>query len=319
MKTSASHLAHGLLTTRVPPSIFSRFYYTGPLPDDQVSLTWLGAAGFRVEFRGAVLLLDPFVSRPGLRRSLAWPLEPDDRAIARHAPRADVIVCGHSHHDHVMDVPHIARATGARVLGSSSSYNLCRSRGLPESQLVHLEAPATVQEGPFRVTVRPSIHSPGALDRILAGKIGPGARSPLRMGQYRSDTTFGVLVEVGDAEAAHGPLTLFHLSSAAYLHETTMGLGCDVLLPAIVARQHSEDFTEGLLRALQPKVVIPHHFDDFFAPMTRPVRQVPRADVQGFLAEVQRSGVEVDPLVLRKLGTVRFSLDGAVTKSDSGA
>ena len=318
MDKSASHLTHGLLTTRVPSGLLSCFYYTNPLQDDQVSLTWLGTAGFRLEHRGKVLLLDPFVSRPGLRRSVLGRLTPDTRAISRYAPHADVIVCGHSHHDHVLDVPDIARATGAKVLGSRSSYNLCRSHGLPENQLVHLQAPRTVEVGPFRITVRPSIHSQGLLNKILSGEILPGSRSPLRMRQYRSDTTFGILVEIGDPNGDQGPLSLFHLSSADYLHETTMGLRCDVLLPAIVARQNHPDFTRDLLQALKPRVVIPHHFDDFFAPMDHPVREMPKADVVGFLAEVQRSGVAVDPLVLRKLGTVRFKLDGSLVESDQG-
>lgn len=318
MDTSASHLAHGLLTTRLPSDLLSRFYYSSPLPDDQVSLTWLGTAGFRLEHRGKVLLLDPFVSRPGLRQSVLRRLEPDARAISRHAPRADTIVCGHSHHDHVMDVPHIAQATGAVVLGSSSSYNLCRSHGLPESQLVQLQAPQTVEVGPFRITVRPSTHTPGMLDRMLGGRILPGARSPLRLRQYRSDITFGVLVEVGDLGGGGRPLRLFHLSSAAYLPETTEGLRCDVLLPAIVARQHSPDFTRDLLAALQPGLVIPHHFDDFFAPMDTPARQMPRADVEGFLSEVQRCGVPATALVLRKLGAVRVTLDGSLVVSEQG-
>jgi len=137
--------------------------------------------------------------------------------------------------------------------------------------------------------------------------------------QYRSDTTFGVLVEIDPPADGGEPLRLFHLSSADYLHETLMGLRCDVLLPAIVARQPRADFTRDLLEALRPSVVIPHHFDDFFAPMDRPVRQMPRSDLAGFLAEVQRSGVPATPLVLRKLGTVRLTRDAVPVESDQGA
>ncbi len=317
METSASHLLHGLVSGPVPTSLLSRFYYTSPLPDDQVSLTWLGTAGFRLEHRGRVLLLDPFVSRPGLRRTFVGRLVPDEHAAARYAPRADYIVCGHSHHDHVMDVPTIARATGATVLGPASAYNLCRSLGLPESQLVRLEAPSTTELGPFRVTVRPSAHTPGALTRALSGQIRPGVRAPLRIRQYRSDTTFGVLVEVGAGQGER--LRLFHLSSADYLPETIMEPGCHVLLAAITGRHNHADFTRDLLGGLRPAVVIPHHFDDFFAPMEQPVRELPGADLAGFFEEVRRAGSQASPMALRKLGTVRFTMNGQPVESDPGA
>lgn len=317
MDTSASHLFHGLVAGPVPTSLLSRFYYTGPLPDDQVSLTWLGTAGFRLEHRGTVLLLDPFVSRPGMRRTFIRRLVPDERAVARYAPRADFIVCGHSHHDHVMDVPSIARSTGATVLGPPSAYNLCRSLGLPENQLVRLEAPSTTELGPFCVTVRPSAHTPGALTRALYGQIRSGVRAPLRIRQYRSDTTFGILVEVGADQGE--PLRLFHLSSADYLPETITGPGCHVLLAAITGRHNHADFTRDLLHGLRPGVVIPHHFDDFFAPMEHPVRELPSADLAGFFEEVRRAGEAATPMALRKLGTVRFTMDGRPVESDPGA
>ena len=319
MKPLLSRLAHQLFTDRLPSRLLSRFYYTAPLPGDQVALTWLGTAGFAVEYQGRVLLLDPYLSRPGLRASVAGVLRPEGAAVARVTPAADVIVCGHSHHDHIMDVPTIAQRTGATVLGSESSCNLCRSHGLPDARLVQLNAPQTEQLGPFRITVRPSIHARGPLNRIpLVGRIPSGTRAPMPIRGYRSDTTFGVLVEIGLDVDGREPLRLFHLSSADFLPETLSGLRCDVLLPAIVSRQRRDDFTGELLRALQPRVVIPHHFDDFFAPLGEPVRQLPGADVEGFLDEVHRSRVETSVLVLRKLGKVRFGLDGQVVESDPG-
>ena len=49
-------------------------------------LSWLGTAGFIIESRETTLLVDPFITRPGLRR-IVKPFVPDDVAIARHVPR----------------------------------------------------------------------------------------------------------------------------------------------------------------------------------------------------------------------------------------
>jgi hypothetical protein len=46
-------------------------------------ISWLGTAGFIIESRETTLLVDPFVTRPGLER-IARPFVPDDVAIARH-------------------------------------------------------------------------------------------------------------------------------------------------------------------------------------------------------------------------------------------
>jgi L-ascorbate metabolism protein UlaG (beta-lactamase superfamily) len=104
-----------------------------------IRVTWLGTAGFAIEHAGTVVLLDPYVSRPSLWRCLRAPLVSDADAVARYAPRADAIVAGHTHFDHVLDVPAIARATGAVVYGSRSCAALCRAEGLPASQVVDVE------------------------------------------------------------------------------------------------------------------------------------------------------------------------------------
>lgn len=305
-------LVHSLLTTPTPEELLSRFYYAGPVPDDQVALTWLGTAGFSVEHQGQVMLVDPYVSRPGMRRSLTQPLVSHVPAIERWAPRADLIVCTHSHHDHIMDVPEIARRTGAQVVGSRSSCNFCRASGVPESQVLDLTAPQTVEFGPFRVTVRASIHGRAVLNRVpLEGSIPADVRTPLRMKQFRNDETYGVLVEVGQGDHR---LKLFHLNSADFTDQTTEGLSCHVLLPCLVGRHRRAGFTAELLQALRPGVVIPHHFDDFFQPLDSDLRQLPKADLAGFFDEVAASGVPCRVAPLNLLGRVRFTLDGELVE-----
>src|SRR5689334_14481219 len=97
-----------------------------------VRVTWLGTAGFRIEHEGTTILIDPYLTRAPIWRCVAGPLRSDALAIARHAPRADAIIAGHTHFDHALDVPSIARLTGARVFGSRSCAALCRAEKLSE-------------------------------------------------------------------------------------------------------------------------------------------------------------------------------------------
>src|SRR5688572_19777531 len=108
----------------------------GTLSGAAVRLSWLGTAGYVIRTDETTLLVDPFVTRQGLRRLLK-PLVPDDLAIARHIPRrVDAVLCGHSHYDHAADAPRIAKVTKAKLVGSASTCAWGRAEGLAENQLV---------------------------------------------------------------------------------------------------------------------------------------------------------------------------------------
>ncbi len=295
-------LAHGWLMKPLRRDIFSRFRYTEPLPDDQIQVTWLGTAGIALQARGRTLLLDPNVSRPSVRHSLTRRLVADMDAIRRYVPRADGIVCGHAHHDHIADVPDIARVTGAKVIGSSSTANVCRGHGLSSNQILEVKAPQTVELGPFRITLRPSIHGKAIRGRIpLEGHIPPGTKPPLRLNQYRCGDTYGIHVEILDADG----LSLFHLGSGDFFPETLEGLRCDVLTPCLYGREHHADYTRELIANLRPRVVIPNHFDDFMRPMDHPIREIMGADLAAFRREVIDSGAPCRLVVLDLMGSFR--------------
>src|SRR5258706_14332547 len=82
-----------------------------------VRIRWLGTAAHVVETDTTTLLIDPFLSRPRLWRLVGTRLRPDEAAVrARLPPRVDAVLCGHSHFDHLLDAPLIARLTGARLV-----------------------------------------------------------------------------------------------------------------------------------------------------------------------------------------------------------
>src|SRR5262249_53105787 len=143
------------------------------VPDGEgsVRVRWLGTAGFSIEHEGTVVLIDPYITRASLGRCLVQRLEPDHDAIARHVPRADAIVLGHTHFDHALDVPAIAARTGAMVFGSRSAAILCRVAGIPEARVRDVERapgsePVVAEVGPFRLRFVPSAHS-----RFLFGRV----------------------------------------------------------------------------------------------------------------------------------------------------
>ncbi|HTE05530.1 MAG TPA: MBL fold metallo-hydrolase [Planctomycetota bacterium] len=104
------------------------------------TLTYLGVAGWSLSDGQHVVLVDPYFSRPALDGGL--PVAPDEEAIARLAPpAADLILVGHSHVDHVLDAPSVARRTGAQILGSVSTAHDAHACGLPAERIIAWRAP----------------------------------------------------------------------------------------------------------------------------------------------------------------------------------
>ena len=73
-----------------------------------MKITYLGHSGFRIEAADQILLLDPW-----LRGNPVFDEANFDAAIAG----ATHILVSHGHSDHAADVPEVAKATGATVVG----------------------------------------------------------------------------------------------------------------------------------------------------------------------------------------------------------
>ena len=87
------------------------------------------------------MLVDPYVTRfrTGLFTGAFDPttrLRTDKPLVRRHAGTPEVICVTHTHWDHLNDVPFLAKATGARVIGTETTYHVLRSFGVDAAQLV---------------------------------------------------------------------------------------------------------------------------------------------------------------------------------------
>ncbi len=251
---------------------------TGP-----VKLRWLGTAGYELTCEGTTLLIDPYFTRVGMRWLLRGVARPDEARLERELPHADGVVVGHSHFDHVMDVPSIARRTGATVYGSQSTWNLCRAAGLPEDQLVACSGGETFEVGPFRVTMVRSEHSRFAFGRIpYQGDIPCTCELPLELSGYRCGQVFGISITVGDTR-------LYHMGSAELIDDAVPpeARDVDVFLMGISGRHHTERYVPRAIRALSPGLVVPMHYDNFFRSYDAPMRLLPLTRFARFVDEVR--------------------------------
>jgi L-ascorbate metabolism protein UlaG (beta-lactamase superfamily) len=136
-----------------------------------ITLDWLGCATFRLTIGDLVLFLDAFIDRA--------PGAPPVGISTAQVDRADFILVGHSHFDHLWGAERIARNTGATVIGSHESIRLMRDEEVPEEQCIAVAGGERVRlSDDVTVCVFPSQHSciwarmTGGADEVCLGDMG---------------------------------------------------------------------------------------------------------------------------------------------------
>jgi L-ascorbate metabolism protein UlaG (beta-lactamase superfamily) len=278
--------------------------YTAPVdePDATVTLRYLGTAGFVVTAGQHTVVLDPYVSRPGPLASLR-PLVPDADLIARILPRADDVVIGHAHHDHVLDAPVLCAQTGARFIGSPSACNVARAAGLPERQLLETRGREDIPSGPGMLRGLPSRHGRVYFGRVpMPGNIDTPPPWPPRLFHLRHGLVLNWLVEMGGVR-------IVHVDSADFIDREMADVGkTDIACLCAIGRKYSPGFVRRAVELLQPRYVMACHWDLFLTPYDAPPRLLPGVDLPGFMDEVRAAGST--PLLMPFEGTIRLAPRG---------
>lgn len=258
--------------------------WTGAALPPGLELTWIGTAGFRLAYQGTVLWIDPYVTRLPLRDfALRRVVPASGEAIERWIDRADAILVGHTHFDHALDVPAIARARGCRVYGSASLEHLMGLHGLAD-RAVRVEPKRVYEVGPFRFHFVPSVHSKLQLGLGVpyAGELTCEHIDGLTAQAYRCGQVWGIAIEVAG-------IRLYHQGSADLLEDEIVDRGVDLFLCGISGRRFTPHYLERIVRALEPKVIVPMHYDDFFRPLDAPTRFSFNVNLTGFADEARHA------------------------------
>jgi L-ascorbate metabolism protein UlaG (beta-lactamase superfamily) len=234
------------------------------LPDG-LEVEWLGVSGYRISAEGKTLFVDPYLSRVPfadlLRRRSALP---DPAALDRfvHAPGEVVgVLVGHTHFDHAVDAPAIARRYGCKAYGSDSLATLMGLHGLAK-QTVEVEPYLTYELGPFEVSFTPSVHSKLLLGLAVPydGDLTCEHLDGLTPGAYRCGQVWGISIKVAG-------LSFYHQGSANLIDEAVRERDVDVFLAGVAGRNFTDDYWRRIIPRLDPKVVVPTHYDNFFRPL----------------------------------------------------
>jgi len=246
---------------------------------DALSVTWMGVATLLIDDGSSALMTDGYFSRPSLAKVAAGTVAPSparvDGCLARaKVSRLAAVIPVHTHIDHVLDSALVADRTGAQLVGGQSAANVGRGYGLPENRIVVAVGGQPIQLGTYEITLVESHHCPP--DRY-PGVIGEPLITPVKAAAYRCGESWSTLVHhrptgrrlliQGSAGFVEGALA-GHRADAVYLSVGQLGLQ---------PRSYLVDYWTETVRAVGARRVILIHWDDFFRPLTKPLRALPYA------------------------------------------
>lgn len=246
---------------------------------DALSVTWMGVATLLIDDGSSAVLTDGYFSRPSLAKVAAGKVAPSparvDGCLARaKVSRLAAVIPVHTHIDHVLDSALVADRTGAQLIGGQSAANVGRGYGLPENRIVVAVDGQPIQLGAYEVTLVESHHCPP--DRY-PGVIDEPLITPVKASAYRCGESWSTLVHhrptgrrlliQGSAGFVKGALA-GHRADAVYLSVGQLGLQ---------PRSYLVDYWAETVRAVGARRVTLIHWDDFFRPLTKPLRALPYA------------------------------------------
>jgi L-ascorbate metabolism protein UlaG (beta-lactamase superfamily) len=256
-----------------------RFDVPAAEPDSPLSATWMGVTTLLLDDGSSALMTDGFFSRPGLARIAAGKLSPSAARVDGCLAQAKVyrlaaVIPVHAHFDHAMDSALVADRTGAQLVGGESAANVGRGHGLPEERIVVAVSGEPISLGAYEVTLIESHHSPP--DRF-PGVIDAPLTPPVKVSAYRCGEAWSTLVH-------HRPTgrRLLIQGSAGFIKGALAGQRAEVVYLGVgqlgvLPPSYLEDYWSETVRAVGARRVILIHWDDFFRPLSKPLRALPYA------------------------------------------
>jgi L-ascorbate metabolism protein UlaG (beta-lactamase superfamily) len=237
-----------------------------------VSLKWFGTDGWEITFGNKTILIDPWFGRfdSGFfagKFNPNTPLTTDQGLIDKQITKADHILVGHGHWDHLADLPYIAKKTGAMVIGSETHGNVLRAAGVAEKQIVQVKGGELMQFDGYSIEVFPGLHSLGPIKKyaVPGHLVSVPAAPPTKVGDMPEGDSLIYMITIG------GKYSIFSMSTANFVERAIAGLKPDVALMASIFYTQIHDFTPRLMKALGfPKLILPTHWDNFEKPFSEP-------------------------------------------------
>jgi L-ascorbate metabolism protein UlaG (beta-lactamase superfamily) len=253
-----------------------RKYYLSPSDEEPksgtVKVTFLGTTTLLFDDGETQIMTDGFITRPSVLK-VVGKIETDKKVVDAALKRVKVdrlkaLFVAHSHFDHALDAAYVVQKTQARLYGSASTLNIGRGGELRDEQMVLFEPGKEVTIGKFTVTVLESKHSPPikGINDDLGKTIDKPLKQPASARDYKEGGSFDFLIK-------HGDRAMLVKASASYVEGALDKVRADVLFLGTAGlgtqtREVQNAIYDQTVRKVQPRLVVPIHWDNFFQPLS---------------------------------------------------
>lgn len=265
------------------------------------TLDWLGCATFRLTVGNLVVFLDAYIDRVPSAQPTGITID--------EITRADWIVIGHSHFDHLYGAERIAQTTGATIIGSYETVRIMEAQGVPAQRLLPVAGGEKIRLCPdVTVSVYPSQHScvwsqspMPAADQVCLGELGVTYQEQqerlkalwAHLGSLSEEVVAHLKAAAQGARGDGGVLLyLFETPEGSLLYQDTSGhwsgilqnLRPDVAILAAAGRGNIDgepiqgtlaEFVARQANLLRPRRVILSHHDDWLPGFSRAIDTQP--------------------------------------------
>jgi L-ascorbate metabolism protein UlaG (beta-lactamase superfamily) len=116
-----------------------------PAGPSTLAIRWTGFANFELSYKGQIMLLDAYFDRGSLFPPLGFK--------AADVTRANAILIGHGHHDHMSDAASVGIRTGATIVGAPLTTAKLLSQKVDPQKIRTLSGRESIvmEFGPFKV------------------------------------------------------------------------------------------------------------------------------------------------------------------------
>lgn len=243
-----------------------------------MKVTYLGTTVLLFDDGKDQILFDAHVTRPSINKAFLHRLKTNEALVnhiikLHHIDRLRAIFISHSHYDHILDASYFAKVCGADAYGSESALNVLRGGNVPEEKLNLYHPFQKFTIGNFTITVLPSCHSKAHFYNNDLGKtIDKPLVQPARKRSFKEGGSYDFIVE-------NQGKTYLIRPSFNYIEHQLDNVHADVLYLAIggmssANRQTRQTFFKETVEKVKPDIVIPIHWDNFFAPLNKNARDL---------------------------------------------
>lgn len=255
-----------------------------------VTVQWMSVASVALDDGKSKFLIDAAWTRPGPLHLLNLQAFRSDSklvgAILKDAKleNVDAIFSSHSHFDHSVDVPAVAKMTGATFYADTSSARLARAYKDPSIKIQMLKAGEKVQVGSF--TIIPLLREHPKLFQLI--DFLPGSvpeNTELSFWDYHCGDTWFYIVIHPEGTILIDQGTESHVE---VVKKYTQRI--DALFQGFAGRKDDDGILNGYVKTFQPKMYLPLHFDNFFTTLDRKNNTyLPGVKFEGLMGKLKKA------------------------------